>query len=377
MNIKEFIKFCFLIFVIVFLCIMKFIYNVSFTSLYIYIFWILITILSISLCGYQKDNKVYKKDATQIIIIYVISYLIFTYILGIFLGFIKMPFSYQIIRIIENTMPVIILIFLQELYRYTMINHSSNKKITFMLILSIVLFEIFQNILSYSFSDPLDVFEFICVLTIPALIDGCLLTYMSKNFGFLPCFLYRILLGIYFYIIPIIPDTGVYLNSLFGMFLPALIFLRLNVYNKKKKLAVGKAENFKKFIVTIPLIFFLFLFVGLTSGLFKHYLMAIGSNSMYKEIKKGDAVIVEKLSDEEIEDIELGDILVYKKDVKVVVHRVIKKTYTNGKYVFRTKGDNNETEDGINIYPRDIIGITEYTVPYIGYPSVWLSEAIK
>ena len=75
-------------------------------------------------------------------------------------------------------------------------------------------------------------------------------------------------------------------------------------------------------------------------------------------------------------DIKVGDILEYKREDRVITHRVVKiigdapdKTYT-------AKGDNNQSNDPWPIARSQIVGVVKARVPYIGYPSVVINELI-
>ena len=95
---------------------------------------------------------------------------------------------------------------------------------------------------------------------------------------------------------------------------------------------------------------------------------------MYPGIERGDVVIVKKLNEQEKKDIQLGEILVYRHENRVIVHRVIEKNETISGCTYKTKGDNNDTPDDVTIYEKDIIGVAQYKIPKVGYPSIWLSE---
>ena len=114
--------------------------------------------------------------------------------------------------------------------------------------------------------------------------------------------------------------------------------------------------------------------VGLTSGFFKYQLIVIASGSMMPKIHVGDTVLVEKLSAEEVEKLEVGDVLVYHRDDKIIVHRICAKFKSGDETFFRTKGDNNKEPDNFLVETREVIGTTNHVVRYIGYPTVWLSE---
>jgi signal peptidase len=117
--------------------------------------------------------------------------------------------------------------------------------------------------------------------------------------------------------------------------------------------------------------------VGLISGVFSYYMMAIASNSMVPTFSRGDAVIVQKIKTSEIENIEVGDIIVYYHDQKMIVHRVVSIKNANGGLVFNTKGDNNEDKDNWDITESNIKGVVKKEIKYIGYPSIWLEEKLE
>ena len=68
------------------------------------------------------------------------------------------------------------------------------------------------------------------------------------------------------------------------------------------------------------------------------------------------------------------DILVFFCVEKVVTHRVVDIIKVGEKLYFRTKGDNNNSND-VSLVPDDkVYGKVKYSVKYIGYPTIWLQE---
>jgi signal peptidase len=120
----------------------------------------------------------------------------------------------------------------------------------------------------------------------------------------------------------------------------------------------------------------LLLVIYLTSGMFRYYSLTIGSNSMAPEIRKGDIIIVHKIEDAKKPKIKTGRVLVFKQSEKTVVHRLIRKAESNGKYYYYTKGDNNNSEDAWVVPTEDVIGIATIKIPFIGWPTVLLSELV-
>ena len=120
------------------------------------------------------------------------------------------------------------------------------------------------------------------------------------------------------------------------------------------------------------------LLVVLTSGIFKYYFLTIGSGSMRDKIDVGDVVIVKKLKQNELNQIQVGNVLVFKMDNKVIVHRVIDiKKDKDGVLAFKTKGDANNEADNWYVSEKSVIGVTNYVIPFIGLPSVWLYEFVE
>ena len=76
------------------------------------------------------------------------------------------------------------------------------------------------------------------------------------------------------------------------------------------------------------------------------------SESMEPTIMTGDVVITKQIK---FEDVEVGDIVVYKHtyengNYKAIIHRVIGKT--DDYLIF--KGDNNQEQDPWKVYPEDV-----------------------
>ena len=84
-------------------------------------------------------------------------------------------------------------------------------------------------------------------------------------------------------------------------------------------------------------------------------------------------MIVEKI-DGNTDLLELKQVIAYNYNQKIVVHRLIKMIDVDGKTIYYTKGDANNDIDNYKITKDMIIGIVNFKIPYIGYPTVWLNE---
>jgi len=337
------------------------------------IFWFFVTTCLVVKFGFNKDKHLYKVDIIQTIFIFTLVYIMATYLLGFVTGFVENPRSMALLTIKLNLLPVLALIVLQEISRYVVIT-KGNKINIILITIVLMLMPIFIDIGAYNLRDGMEVFEAIGLLILPSIINSLLLTYIVIKVGYRPAIIYRVLLILPLYLIPFLPDLGPYLQSILFLLFPTIVFLKINAFFGKIELGKFKNRGIKRKVAIIPAVFVLLVVVALTSGLFKYYLIAVGSNSMYPEIRRGDALIVQRLSDEEIEELEPGIVIVYRYEGRLTIHRLVDVEVINDNFIFQTKGDNNPDEDDYYLRTSDIEGIAIFRIPFIGYPSIILNE---
>lgn len=78
----------------------------------------------------------------------------------------------------------------------------------------------------------------------------------------------------------------------------------------------------------------------------------IVGSSMFPLFRKGDVIIIEPV---DIEQIVLGDIIVYQREDKIFAHRLVKRYIDNGKTTFMTKGDT-FSECDKPFFSEDVLG---------------------
>ncbi len=93
-------------------------------------------------------------------------------------------------------------------------------------------------------------------------------------------------------------------------------------------------------------------------------LFSVRSGSMEPALPTGSLIFVRPASEYVVGDI----ITVQTTDEKTVTHRIVEVLSTDMGVAFRTKGDNNEEPDPVDVMPVDVIGKTLVTIPFIGYP---------
>ena len=344
-------------------------------------FIFIVLIISYLLLGMEKEKSRYNKDIILSILIYIAIYYITTYLFGLFIGFNKNVYSSNIILILKNIVPIIILIPLSELLRY--IINSKIKDNYILLGLSIFVFTLIDTTITIqasSFKNFYDTLKVIGLFILPSLSKNYLLTYLTIKVSYKPNLVYRYLMELPKYILPIVTSFGVYIESIIYISFPIIVFIIIyNDFKKREKKNIILSSKFKKntkfiyYIVTIILI----TIVSLTSGYFKYQAIVIATGSMTPNINKGDMVVIEKVAPKDAKKLKEGEVLAFKREDKIVVHRIYK-IYTSGNEIFfKTKGDHNNAPDGYLTEAKEILGTVKFNIRYIGYPTVALYEKIN
>lgn len=347
--------------------------------------YLIATVLAIALAllylmvGFEKDNLKLKRDLLMTTLIYVISYYILTYILGIFFEFLRSPYSLSLVTFLRNVTPVLVFIFAKELLRYEI--STKGERNGLLILLSIVLFILVDTstvLYKYDLTNVSDLVKFLEVSFFPLAAENVMLTYLVMKGGYTSAITYQVVMKMPIYVVPIVPNINTYIDVIFRIVFPLLLLHSLYGEvsgNKERQLEKARSNHLAKRIVFSVSVVILVVTVYLTSGLFAYYAVTIGSGSMIPNLGVGDIVIVRKTKD--YESLEVGDILVYNKETKVVVHRITEKNKVDNEYVFRTKGDANDAEDWYDIYEEDIIGTVKAKVKYLGYPTIWVNKLVK
>lgn len=106
---------------------------------------------------------------------------------------------------------------------------------------------------------------------------------------------------------------------------------------------------------------------GKAPELFKYKAFTILSNSMGDNLKVGDVAIVKSLNDAQVDDI-----IAFRTNNEVVLHRVVEKIEKDNTTIYKTKGDSNENADLRIVDKSDIEGIYNSKIQYIGYVLIFL-----
>jgi len=211
--------------------------------------------------------------------------------------------------------------------------------------------------------------DFLGLTLFPAVVANALYHYVAKRYGMYPNMVYRLLITLYAYVIPVVPAMPDPLFAFANMLVPLAIYAFLDaLYEKKKRYALERKSKLTV-PVTILVIAILLSFVMLISNQFTYGSLVIATDSMTGELNRGDTAIFEQYDDQAIT---VGQVIVFEKDDSLIVHRVVDIHYINGETQYYTKGDINEDRDTGHITEGDIVGIVHMKIPYAGYPTLWI-----
>lgn len=369
------------IFILIFIIMFKTIIldnNISIMNIVNISFWIILSIIIYVRYHYPRNKNYLKADSIRVITICILSYILITYLSGIIVGFDKNVFSLNPIAIIKNILPVLIVILAQEYIRYIVAcNSKEEKKYLIILTLLYIILDIIMQINNYSFSNFESIIGFVSTVVFISIAKEILFSYITYEVGCTPTTYLKSVLELYVFIVPIFPSLGDFLYSSIMLIFFFIIYISLstniNYVNKENKYI----RNLGIGIVLVPFLGFLIVLMTLISGIFGFQLVTIGSNSMKGEYQRGDAIIYKKVSQLELNEIKEGMILVFQREDIVITHRITKIEEINNVIWYTTKGDANEEIDSFKTEGKDVLGYVTYKIPYIGYPTILLSEAFK
>lgn len=326
------------------------------------------------LFGFEKDNHRDTKNIMIELLIYLLIYFLVYYLLGIVISFARTINYLYLDGILNIIIPSIITIILEEILRYMMIRKSEGSKL--LLVMSTIFFIVFDLIRMFNidtFSSSYNIFMFIALTLLPTISKNIFASYVSYKTGYKPVIFYMLVMNSYKYFVPIIPNPNEYIYSIVELVVPMVYLYKIYKYFKRERDEKIVREYNKKRIGSLifPSILVVFL-VYITSGYFHYHAIVIASGSMTPNILKGDVVVIEKVKNKK--NIELGTVVAYKYDQRIIVHRLVKKINVSDGIYYYTKGDANNEVDNYKITEDMIIGVVNIRVPYIGYPTVWLNE---
>ena len=337
------------------------------------------------LLGWAKPRARDGSIATTLVVLMALVFQVIWFVfLGLKLGFLQNVYVWNWQSILNVFLPIGLMIGLTEVLRGQMVARGHGSGLALVLtVLMCVALDVMWVWPIYNLGLAKDGFELIVLVALPSLLKGCLLTYVAYEYDYRANIAYRLIMEMPIYLLPILPNVSEYLTEMFKIALVVILAcLMVGMHKRRVQERINgtrpesdKKKQWKKLVkygaVGIATVGIL-IYVGLMSGLFKYHLLAIGSGSMEPNIHVGDMVLVEKT--DKYDEIEEGDVLVFRHANVVMVHRLIGRTEQGGKYYFKTQGDANASADSWEVSQGDVIGVAKGRIIAFGYPTLWLNE---
>ena len=356
-------------------------FNSSLSNVYVLPFILFICDLIFFLVlGSEKSNKRLNKIIDFDVFMFLMVFLILYYLFGIIIGYAKSNNYLTLYGLTVFIIPTILKIVFKEHLRKLILTKSGNNKLLIIYtVLLFIMIDILPALSMLKMSNMHDVFIFIALVLLPSITFNISATYINMKVGYMPVIIYLLIFSLYQYVVPIVPNPSEYLKAIIDFILPILILFKVRkIVNKYSDEDKEIDRNYKKsaIILLITPIILTIIIIYFVSGYFKYYALAIASGSMNPIFDRGSVVITEQVNEkyDNYNKLKEGEIIAFKTEKNIVVHRLIRIVNTDNEVYYYTKGDANEEEDDYLIKKENIIGIVRFRIPYIGYPTVWFSE---
>ena len=337
----------------------------------------ILMIASLVITNFFVKRKLVKSiHSRQVLLLMSVTGLIYVmlhYLMGLHFGFYKssIPFSFN--SFTGYILPISVTIYTSSLLFERLLDQKDKVVDVFafliLLVSDMLMFSNLENINSFNrFMDAVG------LTLIPSVTKTLLFMYITRHYGTKPIIAFSLITVLYQYILPIEPSTPDALIALGKMIVPLIVYAFIEMlYAKKPKKAV-KEKSKLSYLSWVLLFAIVVGSTMLISNKFRYCMIVIATNSMQGELSRGDALIYETLDKQIVEE---GQIIVFKKEGRVIVHRVVDIVNIDSQVRYYTKGDANKENDEGFIIKNDIVGIGLFKIPYIGYPTIWINETFN
>lgn len=328
-----------------------------------------------------KGNKPFsfkKKDTREYAIIGSLIFIIVYYSLGLVIGYARTPYQRDLLNIVKNSWSILAFYVPRELIRYQFAK-SANKRNVFKVMSFVTIVMILSDIPYSSYTllstNLANIIEYVIKTFLPAVGINAFLSYLSTKDGYLSALLYILPIKLVEIITPVFPNNVFFILIIVYTLVPLLTFVKIeDVHNRDRRFGIEMETSIRQKISRVVLsIVFVFL-IAFTTRMLPIVPTVILSNSMNPSIKRGDMVVIKKIT---YENIKINDVIEYKLDKIYIVHRVINIKQTKNGNIYITKGDNNLVRDSKSVTEKQITGKVVGTIPSVGYPTIWVRDFIQ
>ncbi len=332
--------------------------------------------------GLKKKEivSIYTRQVNIVMILFAFFYIGVFYLLGIYFGFSKSRYMFSLWTVCNYMIPIAIIIITTEIIRHKLIVQKAKlnfrgKKIDLSIGLTfvgMVLVDLVTYTGVYSLSTLEDFLTTLGFVLFSSISCNLLFNYLSVRYGYKSVMIYRLITVLFIYVVPFVPSVYIFFRTFLRMIYPYVIYFTIERQFSNSNFEIAAHDKKRSFIETSVVLVLVCIIVGLVSCKFTFGILVVGSKSMTGSIDVGDAVVYTS-KDGGIKPSK-GDVIIFEKDGAKLVHRVVSVQEYNGRIRYYTKGDANSTMDDGYVTGDNLIGVVNFRVKYVGYPTLWLRQ---
>lgn len=299
-------------------------------------------------------------------------------IAGLIDGFGKSPYSHTFAGMLLNIYTIGVVLIGREWIRSHLVNNLTEEDnyLVFILLALLLTFTSISFNRYMALNDYKSIIQFLAQSFIPEFCHSLFATYLAFLGGPLTSVIYLGIIQGFHWLSPILPNLKWITAALIGTLCPVFFLMSMqNIYMEAaKEIRIRKEDQESTFswvitsVVSIGIIWF-------AVGVFPIYPSVIATGSMEPMIKPGDVILVKKIVDVEgIHQLKAGDVIQFRRNSILISHRIVEVKKDDKGIRYRTKGDNNSSEDTELVKPEDVKGTIVYVVPKIGWPTLLLKS---
>ena len=269
-----------------------------------------------------------------------------------------------------------------EILRYRLIKSVRNKQRTAVafVLAAVFAFANLSELRSLISGADSDIVNFFFVFAMPVFSAAFLVSFVAINGNLTSVLAISFIFNLGGTFIPILPTVDRIFWSLLNcalMFIVALIHYQLTDTagrSQRKRIARAARRAPKSIMSRVILIAALGFAAAFFLRAFPVYPVVILTESMTGYANRGSLVIMRAIPAEDVlAQVHENMVLHYRHRGVEFVHRVVGFSYNvYGERLFITQGDANEFPDPDLLLQEDVIGTSMFSIPFIGYPNVFL-----
>ena len=320
----------------------------------------------------RRIPSLYYRQVMGLLAVCAVVFLMLSYLSGFLFGFYK---NYPILSLTvfgQYILPAAVIIAATEIIRSVLLAQKGFLISAVAYVLCIVADLLLGQGLSLMGSNVSQFLDVVGLTLFPAVTSNLLYHFIARHYGPLPNIVYRLILSLTMSFLPIVPAIPDALNAFFLLLLPLAVWIFISALYEKKKKQKRSKRAILSYVGTGLSLLLMASTILLISCEFRYGMIIIATPSMQGSINVGDAVVYEAYDGQIIRE---DDVIVFSKDGNAkIIHRVVEIENINGQNRYYTKGDANAEQDFGYVTAENIVGVVQFKVSYIGYPSLWLRD---